>query len=64
VGCFMDDDRKSALVLAQEAEGKSGYAESSAVIERAEKYLDFLRGTRDRQILAAAREFGQIVAGG
>lgn len=57
----MDEDRKYALYLAQEAERTAGCSGTDDIIERARRYLDFLLG-RDGPVKAssedAARGFG------
>ncbi len=50
----MDHERERALTLAHEAERKDGFATPTEVVARARKYLDFLRGTHDAEIIEAA----------
>jgi hypothetical protein len=52
----MNAERDRALTLAHEAEPKDGYAPPENVVARARQYLDFLLGTRDAEIIKAAKE--------
>ena len=53
--------RDRALTLAHEAEAKDGCSPAEAVVNRARVYLDFLEGTRDAEVIDAAREMARKV---
>jgi hypothetical protein len=57
----MFTEHERALSLAQEAESGRGPPDTSAVIERARAYLDFLLGTHDAAIISAARKLAAEV---
>jgi hypothetical protein len=50
----MDPERERVLTLAHESELQRGPDDGQAVIKRARLYLDFLKGTRDAEIISAA----------
>jgi hypothetical protein len=59
----MDANRERALALAQDAEAMPGTPPAREVVARAQLYLDFLQGTRDGEIIAAARALASVVSG-
>lgn len=50
--------RERALSLAHEVELRNGSTLPESVTARVRVFLDFLRGTRDAEIIDAARELG------
>ncbi len=53
--------RERALTLAQDAEAKDGISDPASVVDRARIYLDFLQGTRDAEIIDAARMLSEKI---